>query len=348
MDSAIGFEPDIAIAVMGRTGVGKSTFIQMITGNEDIVVGHSLTSGTYIDCSIWMPIKLKTETSEVHGYPYDDGHTRYMLIDTPGFDDTYVSDNVIISKIRTWLHASYQSGISLSGILYLHSITSPRLPGSAIRHLRLFRELVGDDNLGNVILATTFWNEIDPVLGERREAELAEKRTYWGQLVERGSSIMRLDLSRASAMNVLRAVAETSQVALDAHSNGGLEEADSPYIPLLPGVGPAADFDADLARAAQNHAYLRQQQQEQFQRWETALAQERERLRRRSEELERARLENERKRREKTAQRAKIYGSFRCRCTLVGKARCRSCRRIVTKVDTSFYRKCINRKCFPR
>lgn len=36
---------DIAIAMMGPTGAGKSTFIKMITGRNEIRIGHELTSG---------------------------------------------------------------------------------------------------------------------------------------------------------------------------------------------------------------------------------------------------------------------------------------------------------------
>lgn len=39
-------EADVIIAIMGVTGVGKSTFIKTITGREDIAVGHGLSSGT--------------------------------------------------------------------------------------------------------------------------------------------------------------------------------------------------------------------------------------------------------------------------------------------------------------
>jgi Fe-S cluster assembly ATPase SufC len=42
-------ESDIIIAVMGIQGVGKSTFIKNITGNDDLVVGHGLFSGTLVN-----------------------------------------------------------------------------------------------------------------------------------------------------------------------------------------------------------------------------------------------------------------------------------------------------------
>jgi ABC-type branched-subunit amino acid transport system ATPase component len=37
---------DIVIAVMGVTGVGKSTFIKTVSGRDDVVIGDSLFSGT--------------------------------------------------------------------------------------------------------------------------------------------------------------------------------------------------------------------------------------------------------------------------------------------------------------
>jgi ABC-type transport system involved in cytochrome bd biosynthesis fused ATPase/permease subunit len=45
-ESAMASQPgDVVIAVMGMTGVGKSSFIQRVTGRKDIRIGHSLSSG---------------------------------------------------------------------------------------------------------------------------------------------------------------------------------------------------------------------------------------------------------------------------------------------------------------
>jgi len=40
---------NIVIAVMGMTGVGKSSFIKTVTGDENIVIGEGLESGVYQD-----------------------------------------------------------------------------------------------------------------------------------------------------------------------------------------------------------------------------------------------------------------------------------------------------------
>ena len=34
--------PKIVIGIMGVTGSGKSTFVRVASGNEDVTVGHSL------------------------------------------------------------------------------------------------------------------------------------------------------------------------------------------------------------------------------------------------------------------------------------------------------------------
>lgn len=41
-------ETDVVIAVMGLTGVGKSSFIKNVTGREDIKIGSSLISREYL------------------------------------------------------------------------------------------------------------------------------------------------------------------------------------------------------------------------------------------------------------------------------------------------------------
>lgn len=43
------FDPtveNVVVAIVGPTGVGKSSFIKTLTGAEDIMIGHGLTSGT--------------------------------------------------------------------------------------------------------------------------------------------------------------------------------------------------------------------------------------------------------------------------------------------------------------
>jgi hypothetical protein len=172
-----------------------------------------------------------------------------MLVDTPGFDDTDISDNVIISRIQAWLEAYYETGITLNGVVYLHSITSPRLHGTSVRHLQLFRRLVGDSNLGSIVLATIFWDMIEPMLGARREVELGESPVYWGVLVERGSQVMRLEHNRDSAMSILHAITENSKIVLEAKQIEGTK-ADSLQTPSFETHLNSTGWEEQLNRVA--------------------------------------------------------------------------------------------------
>jgi ribosome biogenesis GTPase A len=39
---------EVVVAIMGLTGAGKSSFIQTVTGNRDVGIGHGLNSGMFL------------------------------------------------------------------------------------------------------------------------------------------------------------------------------------------------------------------------------------------------------------------------------------------------------------
>lgn len=107
---------------------------------------------------------------------------RIWLIDTPGFDDTNRSDTVVLGDIAFWLANAYSRNMQLAGIIYLHRITDVRMQGSALRNLRMFKELCGRDELRAVILATTHWthgegNSVPEEVGRARVEELERLRS---------------------------------------------------------------------------------------------------------------------------------------------------------------------------
>ena len=118
-----------------------------------------------------------TETSEVKAYRFSHRSTNYVLVDTPGFDDSSMSDEEVTTKILQWLRSSYVNGTRLNGIIYIHNITKSRIQRSAYNNMRLFRQLCGDGALGNVILATSFWDQVTPSVGAKRERELENSKT---------------------------------------------------------------------------------------------------------------------------------------------------------------------------
>ncbi|KAL4076364.1 P-loop containing nucleoside triphosphate hydrolase protein [Scleroderma citrinum] len=175
---------------MGPTGAGKSTLISRAVGGTDIGVGHDLRS-----C-----------TSEIRAVrcPHSDGERNIVLVDTPGFDDTFVTDTQILLNIANWLKKTYKQNVKLSGLLYLHRISDNRVAGTPLRNLNMFKELCGEDNFKNVILVTTMWDEVEEDVGLQREEEL--RNTFWQWMIKLGSSSHRFNDTEESARKIINSI----------------------------------------------------------------------------------------------------------------------------------------------
>ncbi|ERF76640.1 hypothetical protein EPUS_04460 [Endocarpon pusillum Z07020] len=78
----------------------------------------------------------------------------------------------------------------------------PRLGGKALQNLKMFKSLCGDEALSKVVLATTFWGNVNSSTGMVREKEF-EKSEYWGKMIQKGSKVLRQDDGRASARLII-------------------------------------------------------------------------------------------------------------------------------------------------
>ncbi|KAG6833274.1 hypothetical protein H0H87_009449 [Tephrocybe sp. NHM501043] len=182
-------DTDIVIPIMGPTGAGKSTFINHVAGESVAAVGHN----------------LKSETAQLQHviFPHPTDRTRRIIIvDTPGFDDTYVADSEILRRIAVWLAQSYSANMTLAGVIYLHEISQTRMLGTARKNLDMFNKLIGKDATKNVILATTKWGEIPAEVGDRREEQLRER--HWKWMVDLGAKLFRFTDSQESGWKIIQ------------------------------------------------------------------------------------------------------------------------------------------------
>ncbi|KDR66193.1 hypothetical protein GALMADRAFT_81152 [Galerina marginata CBS 339.88] len=187
--------------IMGATGTGKTSFIRLITEDDNIIISDSLES----------------QTSDLCRYPYDHPSGRKVtFIDTPGFDDSRddTTDVDVLSKISLFLDEEYKSKRCLNGVIYLHNIANTRMGGISRRNLKMFQKLVGNDSLCNVIIVTTMWSTVDNAVGEKREEELRSKDVFFKPLLEQKAQLLRHDSGKDSADRIVNAILENDPRAL--------------------------------------------------------------------------------------------------------------------------------------
>jgi hypothetical protein len=118
--------------------------------------------------------------------------TEFCLIDTPGFGNSERDDTDVLRGLTNWLSMYSSDDITLTGIIYLHRISDVRFRVAAMKNLRLFKKFCGKDSLESVVLATTFWSNVDKQTA-LKEQQLKTEQNFWGGLIARGSKLFRQD-----------------------------------------------------------------------------------------------------------------------------------------------------------
>ena len=230
------------------TGSGKSNFIQKLTGSKEAVVGDSLASCEYQSNTLLTIFEISTGTAKpkLHEFVHD-GST-IIMIDTPGFDDTYRTDADVLQDVAACLNTTYEANMKLTGIIYLHRIIDPRMTHGGMRNLAMFRMLCGADPMKNVILATTFWGDVNPRVGLGRENELRTNPDYWAEMIDEGARMAQFTNTRKSALDLVLDLVPKGKVSLDIQKQ--MCDEGLPLAQTHAGVA----LNADLEEIAKKHA----------------------------------------------------------------------------------------------
>lgn len=266
----------ILIAVMGLTGSGKSTFVKLATGSDEVIVGTELTSCMICDFHCGFSLLNHQGTKKPTLHAFDLSGVKIVLIDTPGFDDTYLSNGDVLQEIAECLKLTYECNMKLTGIIYLHRIMDPRMTQGGMRNLSMFRKLCGSDPMKNVILATTFWGKVTESEGLAREVELQTNPDFWAEMIEEGAQVARLDHTQESTLDLIRRLIKRGKVDLQIQTE--LCERELPLTQTQAGE----QVNRDLADMAKKHAEEIQNLQKEMQdaikdadkKWELALQKE--------------------------------------------------------------------------
>jgi hypothetical protein len=98
----------------------------------------------------------------------------------------------------------YRQGTTLAGILHFHRISGRRMGGISRKNFSMFRKLCGEKALQNLVVITNMWAEVDPQVGDAREAELAGSEISFKLVLDKGARMTRHDNTIFSAENIIR------------------------------------------------------------------------------------------------------------------------------------------------
>ncbi|KAH7338422.1 kinase-like domain-containing protein [Rhizoctonia solani] len=185
--------------LFGATGTGKTTFINDASG-ENLEVGNELESCTH-------------EVAPTGVFQIDGQDV--VLVDTPGFDDTELSDTDILKRIAAFLISSYQDGHKLTGVIYLHRISDIRVGGISRRTFQILRGLCGQETLTNVLIVTNMWSDPPNAKELRNEKQLQDNPKFFQPAIAAGARMVRRPYKDSkSAHDIIRMLLDKPPVTM--------------------------------------------------------------------------------------------------------------------------------------
>lgn len=217
-------------AILGRTGVGKSSFIKLLGGQNEKgdtpEVGHGLEPCEFSEIvAMSMLGKDLTRfpgTNDVKFYSATVNGSSIYLMDTPGFDDVRMSDREVMELIFKKLVGLQKDDKLLKGLIYLHDINQVRV-GRLAQNVRFqgscplwsmltidkqfdaFHQLLGPARFQHLMFVTTKWPENpseaeEHVLQQRRDA-LHTK--YWHRMIRSGAQVKKFTHCLGEAQTII-------------------------------------------------------------------------------------------------------------------------------------------------
>ncbi|PPQ66136.1 hypothetical protein CVT24_000223 [Panaeolus cyanescens] len=190
---------DKVILLLGPTGHGKSNFIERLAAEKLNISSGSLERGTN-----------SIELYRLMNHPI--WADRIVLVDTPGFRDSTISEYGSIKAIREWILA--QKIPRVHALFYFDRISYTQRGGDK-ECWEIFMHLCGEGLARRACLVTTTWDEVGHKEG--RSTETAEKSilqaekkceiltSHWKIYMEKGLQLHKFYNTPASGMEILSA-----------------------------------------------------------------------------------------------------------------------------------------------
>ncbi|GLB39678.1 hypothetical protein LshimejAT787_0701880 [Lyophyllum shimeji] len=186
---------DIVVLVTGPSGAGKSTFINTLLKKPRMRVGHGVD-----------PCTTEVDYAMIES---PNRGPRIIIVDTPGFDSSRESDAETLRRIAAWIESTLDQTGSISGIIYLHDISSGHCPALNRHDMRTLERTIcsvpREKALARLALVTTKWGRVlDPADGPTdKECESLLHGGCWKGLIEGGSIVDRFRNTSADAWRII-------------------------------------------------------------------------------------------------------------------------------------------------
>ncbi|KAF9037595.1 hypothetical protein BJ165DRAFT_1501938 [Panaeolus papilionaceus] len=183
----------VVYVIMGPTGAGKSTFIEVLAGgsqklaiSSNQLAGFTQRVNAYKLCNV------------VWGRP----PSPIYLVDTPGFSDDKISEIEVTEMLRDWLGENC-STLDFK-MLFLTPITAIRLPGSRRRTIKMLKEWLGKERF-SVTITTTMWDTLPSQRTRSRAEKTFEQLSakVFNDFYGEKTNLKRFTGTRTSALQVM-------------------------------------------------------------------------------------------------------------------------------------------------
>ncbi|PVF99827.1 hypothetical protein CPB86DRAFT_262090 [Serendipita vermifera] len=189
---------DRVVVLIGKTGVGKSTFIYYVTGKNH----KSINTRTLNPCTT--AVEFVEANPSLGGSPV-------IFMDTPGLDASADSDEVTLAEIASRLQQLYRDKVKLAGVLYLCRISDNRFNKSSMDTLKLVANICGPQAMSNLTVVTTMWSEVAGDTGTKREKQLRED--FCKEILGQECRMARFDTGRQAAWSIVNGLLGISPTA---------------------------------------------------------------------------------------------------------------------------------------
>ncbi|KAF8712399.1 50S ribosome-binding GTPase, partial [Rhizoctonia solani] len=184
----------ITSSVFGGTGVGKTsvwkdnTDLQPLSNSQSLVIPKFVNDASGSNLQIGHDLPSCTKAVQA-GPVFFINDRAVQIFDTPGFDDTTLTDTEILRSISEFLLRLHVQNQPITGVVYIHRITDNRMNGASVRALSLFQKICGSQAMRNAVIVTNMWSIPRDPQQEVRENQL--KSEYFRSAILDGAKVAR-------------------------------------------------------------------------------------------------------------------------------------------------------------